>query len=148
LSLYRCAYGQEKLSFYSYPEKDSGNEDCHHCSDEDNKEDDCQHSQRHVHEVQGSVEIAERQEDPHNHRLATVTGEAIPIGEGDHVHEVKFRTDFYENHFHEFRGRTGGMIKVGDRHVHFLESETTRNDGHRHDFRLSTFINDPIGEES
>ena len=76
--------------------------------------------QRHVHEVQGSVMIAEREEDPHNHRFATVTGEAIPCGNGNHFHEIKFKTDFYENHFHEFCGRTRGAIQVGDRHVHFL----------------------------
>ena len=102
--------------------------------------------QAHVHEVQGSVEIAEREEDPHNHRFATVSGEAIPKGPSDHIHEIRFRTDFYENHFHEFMGKSGGMFKVGDRHVHFLESVTTVNDGHRHKFRLGTFINDPIGE--
>jgi hypothetical protein len=104
-------------------------------------------AQRHVHEVQGSVEIAERQEDPHNHRFATVSGEAIPYGYG-HYHEVTFRTDFYEDHFHEFRGRTSGAIPVGgNRHVHFLESVTSVNDGHRHNFRVATLIEDPIGEE-
>ena len=102
--------------------------------------------QRHVHEVQGSVQIAEPVEDPHNHRFATVSREAIPIGNNNHVHEVRFRTDFYENHFHEFSGRTTGAIMVGDRHVHFLKSVTTVNDGHRHEFRLSTFIDDPIGD--
>lgn len=101
--------------------------------------------QRHVHEVLGSVEIAERQEDPHNHRFATVSGEAMPCG-SSHVHEVKFRTDFYENHFHEFRGKTGLAIQVGDRHVHFLESVTEESDGHVHDFRVGTLIQDPIGE--
>ncbi len=106
------------------------------------------HVQEHVHEVQGSVEIAERGTDPHNHRFATVTGEAKPCGKHDHFHEIKFRTDFYENHYHEFCGRTGGAIKVGDRHVHFLESVTEVSDNHQHDFRLSTFINDPIGEEA
>lgn len=103
--------------------------------------------QLHVHEVQGSVEIAEPEEDPHNHRFATVSGQAIPIGKGDHIHEVKFRTDFYENHFHEFYGKTGGAIRVGDRHVHFLESVTTVNDGHRHRFRVATLIDNPIGEK-
>lgn len=107
----------------------------------------CHEEQKHVHEVLGSVEIAEREEDPHNHRFATVSGEAIKQGMHDHVHDVRFRTDFYENHFHEFSGRTGGAIKVGDRHVHFLESVTTQNDGHRHKFRVGTLINDPIGEE-
>jgi|GEM_PF-196418 len=100
--------------------------------------------QLHVHEVQGSVMIAEPLDDPHNHRFATVTGEAIPVSRCDHVHDVFFRTDFYENHFHEFCGRTGGAIWVGDRHVHFLESFTTINDGHRHEFRFATFIDNPI----
>lgn len=102
--------------------------------------------QEHVHEIQGSVQIAEPNEDPHNHRFATVSGEQI--GEGiNHFHEVKFRTDFYEDHFHEFCGRTSCAIPVGDRHVHFLESITTESDGHRHEFRFATLINDPIGEE-
>ena len=105
-----------------------------------------QNEQEHVHEIQGSVEIAEREEDPHNHRFATVSGEAIFVGD-NHFHEVMFRTDNYEDHFHEFRGRTGGAIRVGDRHVHFLESVTTVNDGHRHNFRVATLIDDPIGEE-
>ncbi|HCD44817.1 MAG TPA: hypothetical protein DEQ64_14020 [Lachnoclostridium sp.] len=108
---------------------------------------DCHDKQAHVHEVQGSVEIAEREEDPHNHRFATVSGEAIPSGM-NHFHEVKFRTDFYENHFHEFRGKTSLAIPVGDRHVHFLQSVTEVSDGHFHDFRVATLINDPIGEEA
>jgi hypothetical protein len=103
--------------------------------------------QKHVHEVQGSVLIAEPQEDPHNHRFATVTGEAIPCGTADHYHDITFKTDFYENHYHEFCGRTSGAIPVGgNRHVHFLESVTTVNDGHRHEFRVATLIEDPIGE--
>jgi hypothetical protein len=104
--------------------------------------------QTHVHEILGSVEIAERQTDPHNHRFATVSGQAIPVCgcSGDHVHEVMFRTDFYEDHFHEFCGKTCGAIPVGDRHVHFLESVTTVNEGHRHEFRVATLINDPIGD--
>lgn len=103
--------------------------------------------QRHVHEVQGSVEIAEPEEEPHNHRFATVSGEAISA-DGDHCHEVKFRTDFFEDHFHEFCGKTSLAIPVGGgRHVHFLDSVTTEDDGHRHKFRVATLIEDPIGEE-
>lgn len=107
----------------------------------------CHNEQKHVHEVQGSVKIAEEEEDPHNHRFCTVTEEAIPIGGEDHVHEVCFRTDFFEEHFHEFKGRTGPAIMVGDRHVHFLESVTTENDGHRHAFEFATLINDPIKKD-
>ncbi len=103
--------------------------------------------QRHVHEVQGSTQIAEREEDPHNHRFATVSGEAIPCG-NSHFHQVKFRTDFYEDHFHEFCGNTSLAIPVGDnRHVHFIKAVTTENDGHKHCFRVATLIEDPIGEE-
>ena len=101
--------------------------------------------QEHVHEVQGSVITAGRE--LHTHRFATVSGEAIPCGEYDHVHEVKFRTDFHDDHYHEFCGKTGGAIKVGDRHVHFLKSCTTVDDGHKHEFRLNTFIEDPTGED-
>jgi hypothetical protein len=100
--------------------------------------------QEHVHEVLGSVEIAGC--DPHNHRFATVSGEAIDTGCGDHIHNVRFRTDFFEDHFHEYCGITGGAIPVGDRHVHFLQSVTTRNDGHCHRFRVGTLIDNPIGD--
>lgn len=107
---------------------------------------DCYPEQKHVHELLGSTFIAEREEDPHNHRFATVTGEAIRVG-NDHFHEVKFRTDFYENHFHEFKGRTTGAIPVGDgRHVHFIKDFTTMNDGHKHQFRAATLIENPIAE--
>lgn len=102
--------------------------------------------QSHVHEVQGSVEIAEPQTDPHNHRFATVSGEARPLGNNDHYHDIRFRTDNYEDHFHEGWGRTGGSIQTGDRHVHYLESMTTQNDGHMHRYRIATMIDDPIGE--
>ena len=124
--------------------------------------------QAHVHEIQGSVAVVlieeeekkdsyydECKKDPHkhcpeieghNHRFATVSGEAMPLGPDDHFHEVRFRTDFYEDHFHVFIGRTLGAIPVGDRHVHFLESQTRISDGHRHDFRFATLIDDPIGE--
>lgn len=102
--------------------------------------------QTHVHEVQGSTEIAEPEEEPHNHRFATVSGQAIFFNNGDHYHEVIFRTDTYEDHYHEARVRTGGAIQVGNRHVHFLEGATTVNDGHRHMFRAATLIEDPTGE--
>ena len=106
----------------------------------------CHNKQKHVHELQGTVKVAD-EDDPHTHRFCTVTEEAIPIGEGDHVHEVCFRTDFFDNHYHEFKGRTGPAIKVGDRHVHYIESVTTENDDHRHAFEAATLINDPIKKD-
>lgn len=106
---------------------------------------DCE-KQKHVHELQGSVRIAEPKEDPHNHRFCTVTGEAIYCGDS-HIHEVCFRTDNFNDHFHEFKGKTGPAIRVGDRHVHFIEDVTTENDGHRHRFEAATLIENPIGKD-
>ncbi len=103
----------------------------------------CPQEQKHVHEVQGSVKIAG--EGPHTHRFCTVTGEAIPYGNHDHVHEVCFRTDTYGDHHHEFKGRTGCAVMVGDRHVHYIESVTSMDDGHRHAFEAATLIENPTG---
>lgn len=106
----------------------------------------CCNQQRHVHEIQASVKIAESCRNPHNHRLATVSDEALYMG-NDHCHDVKFRTDYYDGHFHTFSGRTTGAIEVCDgRHVHYLQSVTSENDEHCHEFRLATLIEDPIGE--
>lgn len=115
--------------------------DSNGCNTENNRRE-----QRHVHEVVGSTQIEGCCADAHNHRFATVSGEAIPIGCGDHVHEIFFRTDFTDGHYHEFKGKTGGAIDVGGgRHVHFAEAKTSKEDGHRHCFRVASLIEDPIG---
>ena len=102
--------------------------------------------QRHVHEFLGSVMIAERKEDPHNHRFAGVSGQAIPYGRS-HIHKIETKTDFYEEHFHNIFEKSGEAIPVGKgRHVHFVKGETTFNDGHRHDFIVATLIEDPTGD--
>ncbi len=102
-------------------------------------------AQRHVHEIVGSVMIAQPLEEPHNHRFAGVSGEAILIP-GGHVHQVEIRTDFYEDHFHLIVGQSGPAIPVGDRHVHFVMAQTTVQDEHAHEFRVAALIEDPIGD--
>jgi hypothetical protein len=97
--------------------------------------------QAHVHEFLGSTHLAEAGEDRHNHRFAGVTEEAIPIGNGRHVHNFRSNTDFFENHFHMVKGRTGPNIELPDgKHIHFEEAVTTVNDGHRHEFEFATLI--------
>lgn len=103
--------------------------------------------QRHVHEILGSVLVAERKEDAHAHRFAGVSGEAIPLPNGDHVHKIKIRTDFYGDHYHEICGVSSGAIKVGDRHVHFVKAATTVDDGHCHKFRVASLIEDPTSKD-
>lgn len=105
----------------------------------------CPNGQRHVHEIQGSVKLAG--ERPHEHRFCTVSGEAIPYGKNDHYHEVSFRTDTFHEHYHEFRGKTSCAIPVGDRHIHYIESVTSVDDGHRHRFECATLIENPTGRD-
>lgn len=102
--------------------------------------------QTHVHEFVGSVRLAELEEDPHNHRFAGVSGQAISSGCG-HVHRLCTRTDFFNDHFHEINVITGPAIPVGaGRHVHFVYACTEESDGHRHAFIVATLIENPIGK--
>ena len=103
-------------------------------------------SQRHVHEITGSTAIFNEEEECHNHRFATISGEAIRCGDS-HVHEVKFRTDFADGHFHEFCGTSSPAIEVGNgKHVHFA-SACTEEDGHRHRFQVASLIESPLDFE-
>ena len=105
--------------------------------------------QKHVHELTGSTKFINECMDCHNHRFCTVTGEAKYIpGKNDHFHEVKFRTDFSDEHFHEFWGKTSGAIDVGnDKHVHFIKDFTEEEDNHKHEFQAATLIDSPIDFE-
>ncbi|KAI4452904.1 metalloprotease m41 ftsh [Holotrichia oblita] len=123
-----------------------------HCKDEDGyEEENCDNnhtfSQRHTHEYLGSVKIAEATEDPHNHRFAGVTGQAIPLSGGSHYHRLEDKTDFYEDHFHIVCDKTGPAIFVGNgKHIHFVEGNTTTNDQHHHQYQFATLIDNPIGD--
>lgn len=117
--------------------------DCHcNCNKECN-------DQTHVHEVVGSVRLAELGEDPHNHRFAGITDQIIPIP-GGHIHKLQTKTDFYEDHFHPVCVKTGPPVMVGKgddaRHVHFIDSKTDVEDGHFHEFIVATLIENPIGD--
>lgn len=99
---------------------------------------------RHVHEFLGSTRLAEEGEDRHNHRFAGVTGEAVPIAGGRHVHRFDTRTDFLD-HFHTIEGTTGPDIEVGEgKHVHFAMATTSFVDGHKHNLIFATLIEDPL----
>ena len=103
--------------------------------------------QTHVHEFLGSTLLAAprgKKELLHNHRFAGVTGEAIPTL-GSHKHKINARTDYF-GHYHELKDVfTGPAIKVGNgKHVHFVEGETTFDDGHDHAFQFATLIESPL----
>lgn len=104
--------------------------------------------QRHVHEVTGSTaSVSECRGSCHSHRFCTVSGEAVRMGDS-HVHEISFRTDFSDGHFHEFRGTSSPAIDVGDgKHVHFARACTSVEDGHKHEFQAASLINGPADFE-
>ena len=119
---------------------------CERCNDICERCRECTENEQHVHEILGSTLVAECCKDCHNHRFATVSDVAIPSG-NSHVHKIKFRTDSYEGHFHEFEGTSGPAISVGDgRHIHFAKAFTKEADGHKHEFRVASLINNPIGD--
>lgn len=104
--------------------------------------------QKHVHEFVGSVKLAELgSDDVHNHRFAGVSEEAI-AWKGSHIHRIKTKTDFFNDHYHEIDVFTGPAIPVGNgkRHVHFVYACTKERDGHEHVFIVATLIENPIGE--
>lgn len=113
-----------------------------------NNQCDCS-EQYHVHELTGSTKVVDDKGDCHNHRFCTVSDEAIYTRDNrDHYHEVKFRTDFADEHFHEFRGKTSGAIDVGNgKHVHFIKDFTEEEDGHKHEFQAATLIDSPTDFE-
>lgn len=101
---------------------------------------------QHNHEVLGSTRISGYCEKAHNHRFATVSGDAIPC-DGSHVHEVKFTTDSCDGHHHEFCGKTEPAINVGHgHHVHVLKDCTSYDAGHKHEFIVATLIENPTCE--
>lgn len=106
----------------------------------------CEHKERqhHVHEFLGSTQTVTECSECHNHRFATVSDEAIRVG-NSHVHEIKFRTDFADGHYHEFCDKSSTAIEVGNgKHVHYVNAVTEEADGHRHRFQAATLIDSPL----
>lgn len=101
--------------------------------------------QTHVHEFEESTKLAEEGEDRHNHRVAGVTGEVIPV-QGGHIHPYGvLNTDFLDHH-HEIGGLTGIDIPIPNtnKHIHLMCGVTTCNDGHNHRYLFTTQIDSPL----
>lgn len=101
-------------------------------------------TQSHVHEFEQSTKLAEMGDDRHNHRLAGVTSQVIPVGDR-HVHAILSNTDFLDHH-HEIGVITGPDISIPNtnKHFHVVQGITTMDDGHFHDFLFTTQINSPL----
>lgn len=97
----------------------------------------------HLHEVQGSTQVASDGCEAHSHRFATVTSEPVLLKNGKHAHRLTFRTDTYDGHCHEFTGVTTENYEICDGHVHYCEGKTSESDGHCHEFKFITHIENP-----
>ena len=140
---YKCQKDYKDYDDYKY-KKDCKDHDeckckkCYKCYEEE--------EMTHVHEYEISVKLAEEGCDRHNHRVAGVTGEVIPICDGEnHVHKINDRTDFLD-HFHKICVTTGPAIKIPgtNKHVHLVCGNTTVADGHCHQFLFTTQIEAPL----
>ena len=103
-------------------------------------------TQTHVHEFAESVKLAESGDDRHNHRVAGVTSEIIPIEGGRHVHAFGIINTDSLDHHHEIGGTTGPNIPIPGtvKHVHVISGTTTFVDGHVHEFLFTTQIDSPL----
>ncbi|NLI94076.1 MAG: hypothetical protein GX434_18320 [Peptococcaceae bacterium] len=62
-----------------------------------------------------------------------------------HRHAIFTNTDFIDNHHHEIGVITGPPIPVdNDKHVHFVQGNTTVDDGHSHPFQFAILIQSPL----
>lgn len=94
----------------------------------------------HVHEFSGSTTLSSHNK--HNHRLAGVTDEAIPLDNGNHKHRIITNSDCTDEHYHKAVILTGPAISVGKgRHVHRVSGQTDTEDGHDHWIKFTTLEN-------
>ncbi|MVX65581.1 hypothetical protein GKZ28_18020 [Clostridium chromiireducens] len=100
--------------------------------------------QTHNHEFQSSVDYVKDGEGmEHSHRIAGVTGPSIKDGQS-HVHKVNIFIDTSSDHYHEISGTTVPALYInGRKHVHLLMGTTTYDDGHEHNYYLTTLVEDP-----
>jgi len=107
-----------------------------------------QNDQHHTHEYACSTEFAAPEINLfHNHRFAGVTGAALYLPDGGHVHRIGFVSDYTRDHFHMFEGETGPAILVEDgKHIHYIKGRTSSNSDHLHAFKLVLQIDDPAGQ--
>lgn len=137
----------EYIEVGEYGKPDKPGKPCGTCKHEKPCRPDEHYKQKHVHEITGSTAVINEHGKCHNHRFCTVSGEAMKMG-CSHVHEVKFRTDFSDGHYHEFCGLSSPAIDVGNgKHVHFASACTECEDGHRHKFQVASLIESPTDFE-
>ncbi|SDF52225.1 YmaF family protein [Sporolituus thermophilus] len=84
----------------------------------------------HVHGYNTLTEVA----DEHQHAIMGVSAPAR-LAEGSHIHRVRGRTSFHDNHWHWYDVLSGPAVAMpGGQHIHYFTGETSFDDGHTHCF--------------
>lgn len=93
--------------------------------DTEERDDSCE---RHVHTYIRETDIA----DGHQHIVMSVSGPSRGLGPA-HIHRLRVRTTFVDEHWHWFDVMSGPALEVPDNnHIHYYAGETTVDDRHRH----------------
>ncbi len=102
--------------------------------------------QGHTHEYVGSVLIVHDKEiKNHNHRFTGVTGEAIYMQDGTHIHYINSRTDYFDDHYHDVCAMSEKCVYLETgKHVHYMHGTTDEQKGHKHKFQAATLIENPL----
>lgn len=94
----------------------------------------------HVHDYSIITDVA----DSHQHMILGVSAPAR-LANGSHVHRVRGRTSFFEDHWHAYDVVSDLPTEMPDgQHTHFFAGETTRDDGHVHTFSGVTGLSPDI----
>ncbi|WP_378956415.1 YmaF family protein [Pelosinus sp. sgz500959] len=84
----------------------------------------------HVHVYNTETDIS----DEHQHVLLGVSGPANMVGRS-HIHGIRTRTSFTEDHWHWVDIMTDRAITMPDgTHTHYFAGRTSMDDGHCHNF--------------
>ncbi len=84
----------------------------------------------HVHQFEGNTTCTD-----HAHILSGISGPAVYLPTGNHVHLIRGKTNFMDNHFHEYEVYSGPNVELPQGyHVHNINLQTFTADGHTHMF--------------
>ncbi len=94
----------------------------------------------HVHVIEGSVSPFYSNHYLHDHDVHGLTSKEIHIGKGKHVHDIYIVTTNSKGHTHFIRARVGPNIRVGNSHIHYLQTKTTVENYHYHRLKIVTSL--------
>ncbi len=97
-------------------------------------------NQNHVHVINDSVYPFYFNHYLHGHDVHGLTSKEIYVGKGKHVHDIYIVTTNNIGHTHLIRTRVGPNIRIGNSHIHYLQTKTMVENHHYHRLKLVTSL--------